>query len=83
MLPSKIVVTCNPTGWEGDYRTWEALTSGALILVDKMITPIINPLINGKHVVFNDLNNLMELKNKILFYYPENISLETQRIDAF
>ena len=47
MLPSKIVVTCNPTGWEGDYRTWEALTSGALILVDKMITPLINPLITG------------------------------------
>ena len=68
MLRSKIVVTCNPTRWEGDYRTWEALSSGALVMVDRMLTPIVNPLRDGKHVVFYDLSNLAELKKKLLFY---------------
>ncbi len=68
MLKSKIVITCNPDNWEGDYRTWEALSTGALVFVDNMLTPIINPLINEKHVIFYDRNNLLELKNKILFY---------------
>jgi len=28
-------VTVNPPSWEGDHRLWEALTSGALVVVDK------------------------------------------------
>lgn len=68
MFHSKIIVTCNPCRWEGDYRTWEALSSGALVLVDNMKTPIKNPLINEKHLVFYNRNNLNELKEKILFY---------------
>ncbi|KAH8092321.1 glycosyl transferase [Aureococcus anophagefferens] len=36
MRKSKIVVTCNPSHWEGDFRTFEALASGALIFVDEM-----------------------------------------------
>ena len=68
MLRSKIVVTCNPAKWEGDYRTWEALSSGALVVVDRMVTPIVNPLLDGKHVVFYDLDDLAELKRKLLFY---------------
>jgi len=68
MFHSKIVVTCNPDNWEGDYRTWEALSSGALVFVDNMKTPIINPLIDKKHVIFYNKKNLLELKEKILFY---------------
>jgi len=68
MFHSKIIVTCNPAQWEGDYRTWEALSSGAMVMVDKMITPVTNPLIDEKHVIFYDINNLIELKKKILFY---------------
>ena len=68
MFRSKIVITCNPKNWEGDYRTWEALSSGAMVVVDKMLTPIVNPLIDKKHVVFYDRNNLEDLKTKILFY---------------
>mgnify|MGYP001288080589 CR=1 FL=1 len=33
MFHSKIVVTCNPDNWEGDYRTWEALSTGSLVFV--------------------------------------------------
>jgi len=68
MFHSKIVVTCNPCTWEGDYRTWEGLSTGAMVMVDKMITPIINPLINNKHVVFYDRDDFLKLKKQILFY---------------
>ena len=71
MFHSKIVVTCNPSKWEGDYRTWEAIASGALVFVDRMLTPVINPLIDGKHIIFYNKFNLEELKKKIL-YYLEN-----------
>lgn len=33
----KVVVTCNPSGWEGDSRLGEALVSGALVLSDRML----------------------------------------------
>jgi len=31
---SKIVVTCQPDRWEGDWRTWEAFASGACVFSD-------------------------------------------------
>ena len=34
LADSKIIVTCNPWSWEGDFRLWEALLSGALVMVD-------------------------------------------------
>lgn len=33
---SKIVVTCQPDSWEGDWRTWEAFASGACVISDKI-----------------------------------------------
>ena len=67
---SKIVVTCNPSRWEGDHRTWEAFASGALVFVDRMWTPLTHPLIDGKHCIFYDLSDsgLIELEERILFY---------------
>ena len=50
------------------YITWEALSSGALVMVDKMLTPIVNPLIDKEHIIFYDKNNLDDLKQKIIFY---------------
>ena len=43
MRRAKVVVTCNPTGWEGDFRLFEALSSGALVMVDRMGTPYHHP----------------------------------------
>lgn len=71
MLDSKIVVNCNPDMWEGDYRLFEALSCAPLVMSDPMITPIINPLINEKHIVYYD--SLEMLKSKII-YYLNNIS---------
>ena len=34
---SKIIVTANPPNWEGDFRLWEALLMGNLVLCDKML----------------------------------------------
>tara|TARA_Y100000992_G_scaffold269530_1_gene209292 strand:- start:180 stop:1079 length:900 start_codon:yes stop_codon:yes gene_type:complete len=68
MLNSKIVVTCNPDNWEGDYRLFEALACGCLILVDKMLTPTKNPLLDGIHLVYYDRNNMDELMSKIDYY---------------
>ena len=58
MLRSKIIVTCNPDRWEGDYRLFEALGSGAAVLSDQMITPVLNPFINEKHLIYYDRANL-------------------------
>ena len=65
---SRIVVTCNPSRWEGDRRTWEALANGALVFVDRMFTPMTHPLIDGEHCIFYDLSDegLQELRWQIL-----------------
>lgn len=54
MREARIVVTANPTGWEGDSRTWEALASGALVMVDTLACPLPFPLIDKVHVVYYD-----------------------------
>jgi len=72
MFDSKIIVTCNPKEWEGDYRTWKALSCGALVMVNNMLTPIINPLIDKEHIIFYDKNNLDNLKQKIIFYLKDD-----------
>jgi len=67
---SRIVVTCNPNRWEGDHRTWEAFASGALVFVDKIYTPMVHPLIDGKHCIFYEMSEvgLKELRTMILYY---------------
>ena len=69
---SKIIVTANPTDWEGDFRLWEALLMGNLVLCDKMIVPHIlkKPLVNKKHLVFYE--NIEELENLIDYYIKNN-----------
>jgi len=68
---SRIVVTCNPSRWEGDFRTWEAFANGALVFVDKMYIPMENPLIHWHHCVIYDVSDrgLQELKKQILHFF--------------
>lgn len=70
MKRSRIVVTCNPSRWEGDHRTWEAFASGALVFVDRMFTPMTHPLIDGKHCIFYEVSKrgLEELRKKLVYY---------------
>lgn len=36
MKRAKVVVCCNPECWEGDFRLYEAVTSGAVVFCDRM-----------------------------------------------
>ena len=65
---SKIIVTANPPNWEGDFRLWEALLMGNLVVCDKMVVPSImtHPLIDKQHLVY--YNNMEELKQLIEYY---------------
>jgi spore maturation protein CgeB len=65
---SKIIVTANLPNWEGDFRLWEALLLGNLVLCDNMILPHIlkYPLIHKKHIVF--YHHPCEVINLIHYY---------------
>jgi len=63
---TKILLTANPDNWEGDSRLWEGLANGCLVMVDRMQTPIINPLIHERHLIYYD--NLNDLEAKINYY---------------
>lgn len=68
MYRAKIVVTANPSFWEGDHRLWEALASGALVLVDPLHVPQDFPLVDGRHVVYFDNHNKRDLWRKLDYY---------------
>jgi spore maturation protein CgeB len=68
MSRSKIVITCNPDNWEGDYRLFEALSSGALVVSDYMITPVKHPFIDKEHILYYDRNNFSGLKEIVEYY---------------
>lgn len=69
LLKSKIIVTSNPKNHEGDYRLFEALASGALVFSDQMLTPVKNPLIDKKHIIY--YKNIKQL-HQLLIYYLNN-----------
>ena len=65
LLRARIIVTCNPDRWEGDWRLFEALGSGAAVLVDQMQTPIKYPFSDGEHLLYYDRTNLNTLTEKL------------------
>tara|TARA_B110001452_G_C15167619_1_gene405890 strand:- start:61 stop:966 length:906 start_codon:yes stop_codon:yes gene_type:complete len=71
LLNSKIIITCNPDWWDGDYRLWESLASGALVFCDKMLTPVVNPFEHKKHLIYYDRENIDEL-SLLIEYYLKN-----------
>ena len=70
LFASKIILHANPDPWEGDARTWEAVSSGALVFIDRMCQPIKHPLVDGQHVIFYDLTDegMEVLEEKILYF---------------
>ena len=70
LFDSKIILHANPNNWEGDSRTWEAISSGALVFIDRMIQPIEYPLVDGVHVIFYDLTETgkKDLEKNIIYY---------------
>ena len=80
MRRAKIVVTCNPSHWEGDFRTFEALASGALVFVDEMYTPHPRPFVDGEHVVVYDNSDPDAFFQKLDYYLSH--PLEAQKLAA-
>lgn len=78
MYNSKIIVTVNPSSWEGDFRLWESLGSGALVFVDPLFVPHPYPLVHEEHVIFFSNTDKDDLFRKLDYYrsHPD----EAQRI---
>lgn len=78
MRSARIVVTVNPPNWEGDFRLWETLATGALVLVDPIYVPHPHELVDGEHVVYFSNTNQSDLFAKLDYYraHPR----EAQRI---
>jgi hypothetical protein len=68
ILDSKIVINCNPDLYEGDWRLFEALSGAPLVMVDKMITPVVNPFVDKKHLIYYDVNNFGGLASCVDYY---------------
>ena len=68
MHNSRIIVTVNPASWEGDFRLWEAMATGALIFVDPLFVPHQWPLLDGKHVIYYSNQNKTDLWTKLDYY---------------
>lgn len=83
ILDSKIVVTCNPDGWEGDWRLFEALSCSPLVMVDKMLTPLYNKLEHEKHLIYYSLQDKEDLKDKIIFYLNNLNQAQTIASDGY
>jgi hypothetical protein len=54
MYSSKIVVTSNPSHWEGDFRLMEAMASAALVFVDNLYVPRPSIPLHNQHIVYYD-----------------------------
>ena len=75
---SKIIVTACPTNYEGDYRLMEAMTSGALVMHNKMVLPP-EGLVDGEHwIIYEDA---IDLRDK-MDYYIKNIGEAARIADA-
>jgi len=68
MRRAQIVVTCNPANWDGDFRLFEALSSGALVFTDELHTPAPYPLVDGVHLVVYDNDDKADLHRKLQYY---------------
>ena len=65
MQTAKIIVTSNPSNWEGDFRMMEALGAGAAVLIDNMMVPRPHPLVAGRHIMYYDNQNKTDLFEKL------------------
>ena len=83
---SRIVVTSHPSEWEGDHRTYEALASGALVVLDSIGTPTTtSPLRDGVHLVVFDSHDHNAFDAKLRYYidHPHQTEAIARRGCAF
>ena len=60
----------NPAEWEGDFRLWESLLSGALVFVDKLhaFERLPHPLVDGEHFIVYDLEDKARFMERLHYY---------------
>uniref|UniRef100_A0A7S3NK26 Spore protein YkvP/CgeB glycosyl transferase-like domain-containing protein n=1 Tax=Aureoumbra lagunensis TaxID=44058 RepID=A0A7S3NK26_9STRA len=72
MRKAKIVVTTQPGEWDGDYRSMEAFSSGALVFADVALThaPSPYPFVPGSHYIQFDpiQGNRNDFLQKLRYY---------------
>jgi hypothetical protein len=61
-------VVLNAAYWEGDFRLWEAMSSGALVFVDPLMVPHPYPLLDKRHVIHFSHNDEQDLFEKLDYY---------------
>ena len=65
---ARIIVTCQPASWETDWRTWESLSTGAMIMLDQVETRMEPQLVPGVHFVQYNSSNQTDLLSKVEYY---------------
>lgn len=79
MSKSKIIVNCNPDDWEGDYRLFEALTTGSLVFCDEMS----DKMGFEEDIIWYSVENLKELEYKLRFFLNNQSKLQQLSESAF
>lgn len=62
---SKVVMTAYPANWDGDSRTWEAFSSGGLVIMDKTFIPHPYPYIDKVHTICYDARKEKSIRQTI------------------
>jgi len=83
MYRAQIIVTANPSSWEGDFRLCEALSSGALIFVDQMHVPRPSPLLHNRHLVEYDNSNKTDLFEKLDAYRADKLMARRVALNGY
>ena len=60
---------------EGDFRLWEAMSTGALVFVDEMHTPLPHPFLDGVHLVVYDNSDEGSFLAKLKHYLDHPVEL--------
>ena len=62
---TKILFTAFPDRWDGDMRTWEAISSGALCFLDQTYISSPNYFEHGRHCFFYDASDTTSVRDAI------------------
>lgn len=62
---TKILFTAFPDRWDGDMRTWEAMSSGALCFLDRTYIPSPNYFEHGRHCFIYDATDTASVRDAV------------------
>lgn len=62
---TKILFNAFPDRWDGDMRTWEAISSGALCFLDRTYIPSPNYFEHGRHCFFYDATDPASIRDAV------------------